>query len=229
MSEQDRQQRRRSPLESERGSTNIKDSVVSKIAGMAAGEVEGIRMGGSASRAATGVLEGVMGSQSQTRGVSVEVGRIEAAIDVTMGVEYGRNMLLLAERVRNRITERVENLTGLRVTELNVTIGDVVFTEGDRRERRRDELESEPGEEDRPQVGRTEEMRTGSREREAMDTEPIDLGAARSEAITRAGSSFSEETTRAEDRPPEEDQTAELRLDDEETERIRRRDRRRRR
>src|SRR5919202_4705125 len=138
MIEQDRR-RLRSPLESERGSTDIKDNVVSKIAGMAAAEVEGIRMGGSASRAAGGILEGVTGSRSPSRGVSAEVGRIETAIDVTMGVEYGRNILRLAERVRNKITERVENLTGLRVAELNVTVSDIIFPDQEGRggERRR--------------------------------------------------------------------------------------------
>src|SRR5215207_9021068 len=127
MTEREGQQRFDSPLESERGSTTIKDSVVSRIAGVAAGEVEGVRMGGSASRAAGGILESVTGSQSQTRGISVEVGKIETAIDVTMGIEYGRDIVRLAEEVRNKVTEQVENLTGLRVTELNVTVSDVVF------------------------------------------------------------------------------------------------------
>src|ERR671921_1634720 len=81
MSERDRQ-RHRSPLESGRGITTVKDAVVSKIAGIAAGEVEGIRMGGSASRAAGGVLENVTGSQGMSRGVSVEVGKLETAIDL---------------------------------------------------------------------------------------------------------------------------------------------------
>ncbi len=45
-----------SPLVSERGITNISDGVVSKIAGMAAQEVEGVHMGGSASRTAGGLL-----------------------------------------------------------------------------------------------------------------------------------------------------------------------------
>lgn len=219
MSEQD-QLRLRSPLESERGSTNVKDSVVSKIAGMAAGEVKGIRMGGGASRAAGGVLESVTGSQSMSRGVSVEVGRIEAAIDVTMAVEYGRNILQLVERVRDKITERVENLTGLKVAELNVTVNDIIFPGEE--EGRRGRLGSEPRDEDQTQEQRTEET-AGSREREAAETESVDLGAARAEAVTRAGRRFGEETIRAEDR--ENDETAELRLDDEETERLRRRDR----
>lgn len=124
-------QRFDSPLEGEHGSTRIGDSVVSRIAGMAAGEVEGVYMGGGASRTAGGVLESVTGSDSQKRGVSVEVGRTEAAIDLTMGIEYGRNILDLAGQVRNRITQRVESLTGLRVTELNVTVSDIIFHEGE--------------------------------------------------------------------------------------------------
>lgn len=123
-------QRFDSPLEGERGSTRIGDAVVSRIAGMAAGEVEGVSMGGSASRTAGGVLESVTGSDSQKRGVSVEVGRTEAAIDLTMGIEYGRNILDLVGQVRNRITQRVESLTGLRITELNVTVSDIIFNEG---------------------------------------------------------------------------------------------------
>lgn len=125
MSEEDRRQR--SPLESERGRTTVKDGVVSKIAGVAAGEVEGILMGGSTSRAAGGLFGDMTSSRSQ--GITVEVGRTEVAIDVTIGIEYGGSILQLAERVRSGITARVENLTGLRVTELTVTVSDVVFHE----------------------------------------------------------------------------------------------------
>ena len=49
MSEQsthDGQQQQQSPLKTERGSTTIQDGVVSKVAGIAAREVEGVRMGG---------------------------------------------------------------------------------------------------------------------------------------------------------------------------------------
>src|SRR5918911_895067 len=122
-------QRFGSPLESERGSTIIEDNVVSTIAGLAAREVEGVDMGGAASRTAGGVLERVTGSQVLSRGISVEVGKIETAIEVTIAIEYGRNILQLAEKVRNKITERVESLTGLRVVELNFTVGDIVFPE----------------------------------------------------------------------------------------------------
>jgi uncharacterized alkaline shock family protein YloU len=122
-----------SPLVGDRGTTTISDGVVSKIAGMSAQEVEGVHMGGSASRTAGGLLGSVTGSESQTRGVSVEVGKIETAIDLKMGIEYGRNILQSVEEVRQRITERVQNMTGLRVTELNVTIADISFPEEEQR------------------------------------------------------------------------------------------------
>jgi uncharacterized alkaline shock family protein YloU len=127
-----------SPLVSERGRTIISDTVVSRIAGMAAQEVEGVHMGGSASRAAGGIVGSITGSGSQTRGVSTEIGTTEAAIDLTMGVEYGSNIREVVEEVRRRISERVQSLTGLRVTELNTTINDIVFSEG--RPRRRTAL-----------------------------------------------------------------------------------------
>jgi uncharacterized alkaline shock family protein YloU len=192
MTEQGRQ-RIDNPLQSERGTTTVNDGVVSKIEGMAAGEVEGVRMGGSASRVAGGLLDSVTGSQGQTRGVSVEVGRFETAIDLTMGIEYGRNILERVELVRDRISERVENITGLRVTELNVTISDVVFPEEKGGEGRRDEQSRGPLYEDQTQQLQTEEIGANDREREA-DTERVDLRAARSEAMSPAW--YVEETTK---------------------------------
>jgi uncharacterized alkaline shock family protein YloU len=129
------QRQQESPLRSDRGVTNIKDTVVSRIAGMAAGEVEGVRMGGGASRSAGGLLESITGSDSgSTRGVGVEVGTFETAIDLKMGIDYGKNILGTVGEVRQKITERVQNMTGLRVTELNVTISDIVFPEDDRQD-----------------------------------------------------------------------------------------------
>ena len=95
MSEQ-RAQQQDNPLQTERGGTRIEDSVVSKIAGIAAQEVDGVRMGGGSSQAIGGILSSVtggsVGSGGQSRGVSVEVGEVEAAIDATLTVEYGKSI-----------------------------------------------------------------------------------------------------------------------------------------
>jgi uncharacterized alkaline shock family protein YloU len=200
MSEQD-QPRPDSPLVSERGRTTIGDSIVSTIAGMAAQEVEGVYMGGGAARAASGILGSITGSESQTRGVSAEVGTVETAIDLTMGIEYGRDILPTVEEVRRRISERVQNMTGLRVTELNVTISDVIFPEegGGRRRALEESTETEPRELPRS------ELRPGAAERETTEVSP------RSRAHTEGASGpVPEEEVRVEGEPLQGDETAEL-------------------
>jgi uncharacterized alkaline shock family protein YloU len=205
------QRRQESPLLSDRGVTTIKDSVVAKIAGMAAGEVGGVHMGGGASRSAGGLLEGITGSESTTRGVSVEVGSVEAAIDLKMGIDYGRNILGTVGEVRQKITERVQNITGLKVTELNVTIADVVFPE--------DGQDDAQG--DGSNAGATggvptrtlprQELRPGASEREFTPVEP------RSRTYVEGTSgALPEEEVRAEGTPVDEDETRRLRVDDEE-------------
>ncbi len=204
MSEQN-QPRLDSPLVGERGKTTISDSIVSTIAGMAAQEVEGVYMGGSAARATSGILGSITGSESQTRGVSAEVGTVETAIDLTMGIEYGRDILPTVDEVRRKISDRVQNITGLRVTELNVTISDVIFPEEGRGRRRavEESTETEPRELPR------RELRPGAAEREITEVSP------RSRTHTEGASDpVSEEEVRVEGEPLQEDETAELRPED---------------
>lgn len=207
------QRRQESPLLSDRGVTTIKDSVVAKIAGMAAGEVDGVHMGGGASRSAGGLLEGITGSESTTRGVSVEVGSVEAAIDLKMGIDYGKNILGTVGQVRQKITERVQNITGLNVTELNVTIADVVFSEDGQGETGGNGSGSDAGS-TRSVPTRTvprSELRPGASERESTPVEP------RSRTYTEGSSGpVPEEEVRAEGTPVEEDETRRLRVGDEE-------------
>src|SRR5918992_4009628 len=203
MSEQDQRQPD-SPLVGERGRTTISDSVVSQIAGMAAQEVNGVHMGGSASRAAGGFLGSITGSEGQTRGVSVKIGMTEVAIDLTMGVEYGRNILEVVEEVRRRISERVPNLTGLRVTELNATISDIVFPEDGAR-RRRALTSGASGQRPEPRTMPSSELRPGADEGETTEVAP------RSRTRTEGASGpVPDEEVRVEGGPLREDETAEL-------------------
>jgi len=119
------------PLQTEQVITRIEDSVVAKIAGIAAQEVEGVRMGGGATQAIGGILSSVpgIGGGAEARGVAVEVGPVEAAVDLTMTVLYGRSIPQIAEAVRRNVINRVENLVGLNVTEVNITVNDVFFPE----------------------------------------------------------------------------------------------------
>jgi uncharacterized alkaline shock family protein YloU len=198
-----------SPLVSERGRTIISDSVVAQIAGMAAQEVDGTHMGGSASRAAGGIIGSITGSEGQTRGVSVEVGTTEVAIDLTMGVEYGRNILEVVEEARRRISERIQSLTGLRVTELNATISDIVFLEDGGRRRSLNGGSTSTSQLSEPRTMPSRELRPGASERETREVSPR----SRTHAEGASGP-LSEEEVRVEGGPLQEDETAELRPED---------------
>ena len=137
------QQQQDSPLQTERGGTRIEDSVVQKIAGIAAQEVEGVQMGGGTARAVGGFLESVTGGGGQARGVSVEVGEVETAIELTMAVEYGKPIPRISEAVRRNVINRIENLVGLNVTEVNITVNDVIIPQEEPLEERQRELERE--------------------------------------------------------------------------------------
>jgi uncharacterized alkaline shock family protein YloU len=113
----------------------MQDGVVSKVAGIAAQEVDGVRMGG-VSQAVGSIMSAVPGvsSGSQSQGVSVEVGEVEVAVDLSMSVEFGRVIHQIAEAVRGNVIRRVENLVGLRVTEVNISVTDIVFVQQEQQE-----------------------------------------------------------------------------------------------
>ena len=60
-----------------------------------------------------------------TQGVSVEVGERQAAIDIDVVVEYGVSIPDVSQAVRENVIQRVEKMTGLEVTEVNISVDDV--------------------------------------------------------------------------------------------------------
>lgn len=110
-----------------RGKTSIADVVVVKIAGMAAREIPGVfDMGGGLSRTLGAVRDRVPGGRPNVgRGVKVEVGERQTAIDLDLVVEYGVPITDVARDVRENVIAAVERITGLEVVEVNVTVNDV--------------------------------------------------------------------------------------------------------
>ncbi|WP_329285603.1 Asp23/Gls24 family envelope stress response protein [Streptomyces sp. NBC_00691] len=117
----------------ERGRTAIGDVVVVKVAGMAAREIPGVHdMGGGLSRTLGVVRERVPGGRPNVgRGVKVEVGERQAAIDLELVVEYGVAITDVAQDVRENVVVAVERITGLEVVEVNITVNDVHLPEDD--------------------------------------------------------------------------------------------------
>jgi len=126
-----------SPLLSERGKTSIADSVVAKIAGLATREIPGIHAMGSGTARAIGVIRDRLPvggpAKGVTQGVSVEVGERQAAIDLDVVTDYGVPIVDVANAVRDNVSSRVERMTGLEVTEVNVTVDDI-YVEGEEEE-----------------------------------------------------------------------------------------------
>jgi uncharacterized alkaline shock family protein YloU len=114
-------------LESEKGQTTIADPVVTKVAGIAAREVDGVyQLGGGVARALGAVTNRLpVGGASTSQGVSVEVGEKEAAVDLTVVVEYGESIPRVAQHIRENVVRRIEGITGLNVTEVNVVVNDL--------------------------------------------------------------------------------------------------------
>jgi uncharacterized alkaline shock family protein YloU len=126
------------PLESEHGQTTIADSVVTKVAGISAAEVAGVHeLGGGAARAVGTVTQKVGLSDGRSQGVSVEVGEKEAAVDLTIVVDYGESIPQVADDVRQQIIKRVEGITGLKVVEVNISVNDLYFPGDDEPEETR--------------------------------------------------------------------------------------------
>lgn len=107
------------------GKTVIADTVISKVAGIAARDVPGVfALGGGAARA-FGAIRDVIGSSDLSQGVRVEVGETQVAADVTIVVEYPVPMNDVAEQVRAAVAQAITQLVGMEVAEVNVAINDV--------------------------------------------------------------------------------------------------------
>lgn len=110
------------------GKTTIASSVVQKIVGMSAREINGVyALGGGLSRTFGQIRERIPGSTgaAHTAGVTVEVGEKQAAIDLDLIVEYGASIVELAKAVRRNVISAVEQMTGLEVVEVNIAVNDI--------------------------------------------------------------------------------------------------------
>lgn len=108
------------------GTIRIADEVVSIIAGLAATEIEGIA--GMSGGLVGGIAE-MLGRKNFSKGVKVEVGEREAAIDLYIIVKYGTRIPDVALAAQENIKQAIETMTGLSVVEVNVHVQGVNFPE----------------------------------------------------------------------------------------------------
>ena len=107
------------------GKTTIDDTVVSKVAGIAAREVNGVHSLGNGAARAIGALRDAIGQRDHGQGVKVEVGEKQVAADITIVAEYPVPLQQVADGVRQAVTRSLQQIVGMEVTEVNVTVQDV--------------------------------------------------------------------------------------------------------
>ena len=105
------------------GNVRIADEVVAIIAGLAAIEVDGVA--GMSGGLAGGIAE-LLGKRNLSKGVKVEVGDREAAVDLFLVVDYGVSIPEVALNVQRNVSRAISSMTGLSVVEVNVHIQEFI-------------------------------------------------------------------------------------------------------
>lgn len=105
------------------GTVKISEEVVGVIAGIAATEIEGVS--GLNPTTTRGITQVFTGKRNVTKGVKVTIGEERSTIDMIMSVEYGYNIPDVVKKVQENVMETVENITGLKVAEVNIMVNNI--------------------------------------------------------------------------------------------------------
>ncbi len=124
----------------ENGKVVFAPDVIATIAGLAASEVPGVaNLAGTVMEG----ISGIFGKKSMTKGVRVEVGQEEAAVDISINVRYGVRIQDVCAAVQTEIKNAIETMTALRVVEVNVVVQGVVFEEPEKVDKKKEKTEIE--------------------------------------------------------------------------------------
>lgn len=114
------------------GSIQIEKGVVSTIASLAAADVEGIV--GLVGKFSFGDM---LGRKDVDKGVLVEIDGNRATINVEVNVEYGVNIYDVCHRLQRKVKDSVEEMTGLVVDFVNVSVRGIAVPSRETKEQAR--------------------------------------------------------------------------------------------
>ncbi len=106
------------------GTISFANEVISTIAGLAAVEIEGVA--GMSGGLVDGITE-FLGRKNFSKGIKVEVGKEEVAVDINIIVNYGVSIPDVCQNIQQSVVKAIETMTGLRVVEVNIGIQGVAF------------------------------------------------------------------------------------------------------
>lgn len=108
----------------ELGEIKVSEEVVAIIASTAASEIPGVS--GMSGGFAGDIVE-MLGRKNLSKGVKVEVGEKEAAIDLYVVIDYGYRIPEVSWDIQEKVKKAVEEYTGLEVIEVNIHVQGINF------------------------------------------------------------------------------------------------------
>ena len=112
--------------EDKSGTVHVAGEVVAIIAGLAATEVEGVSsMAGNI----TNELVGKLGMKNLSKGVKVDVLENVVCVNLNLNLEYGYIIPETCKKVQEEVKTAIENMTGLEVSDVNISIAGVALEE----------------------------------------------------------------------------------------------------
>lgn len=100
------------------------EDVIAKIAGMAIQNIDGIfSMNGNMF---DNIADKIRSKEDITKGIDVDVGEKQTALDLEIILEYGKDAHRVFENILQEVSTAIESMTGLKVIETNVYISDVM-------------------------------------------------------------------------------------------------------
>ena len=108
------------------GTVKIADDVIALISAFAAMEVEGVSgMAGDISMES--VSKGGMKKLGKT--VKVDVTKEGVEVDMAIDLVYGYSIPETCSKVQNRVSSAIENMTGLKVKDVNVRVAGITMND----------------------------------------------------------------------------------------------------
>ena len=108
------------------GTVKVADEVVAIIAGLAATEIRGVaHLAGNI----TNDMVARVGVKKLSHSVRVEVLENMVTIDLALEVDLGCSIPEVSLQVQEKVKNAVENMTGMKVTDVNIQIAGVKMSE----------------------------------------------------------------------------------------------------
>lgn len=102
------------------GSVHITEDVIISIANVEANNTEGVRP------LPVNMMERFSNIYSN-KGVEVTLDEANVYITIRVSIEFGKNLVQVANEIQERVKEKIETMTGLHVVEVNVVVEHVAI------------------------------------------------------------------------------------------------------